>query len=211
MNSVLLGQRIKEARISKKLTQAEVVGTFITRNMLSQIESGIATPSMKTLAFLAQALDMSLSDLLSDTQEDSDTCVPLSSGPDSVRESCDTIPSDEKSASDTSDAKDCLTIEIELTEIRTMYQERRFLALLEKLKELSPQDFLFDEKASYRARAAYEQALILEQEGDLSSALSYSQSAAADFDLGFYANPSRKAESFQLMSNLASKLSRQFG
>ena len=34
------GRRIKEARISKKMTQSEVVGTFITRNMLSQIESG---------------------------------------------------------------------------------------------------------------------------------------------------------------------------
>ena len=41
------GRRIKEARISKKMTQSEVVGTFITRNMLSQIESGAAAPSLK--------------------------------------------------------------------------------------------------------------------------------------------------------------------
>lgn len=46
------GRRIKEARISKKMTQSEVVGTFITRNMLSQIESGAAAPSLKTLEYL---------------------------------------------------------------------------------------------------------------------------------------------------------------
>ena len=49
MSSNELGRRIKEARLAKKLTQAEVVGDFITRNMLSQIESGSALPSVKTL------------------------------------------------------------------------------------------------------------------------------------------------------------------
>ena len=42
MNSEELGKRIKEARLAKKMTQSELVGTFITRNMLSRIESGNA-------------------------------------------------------------------------------------------------------------------------------------------------------------------------
>ncbi len=71
-----MGRRLKEARLSKKLTQAEVVGDFITRNMLSQIESGAATPSMKTLAYLAEQLSMPLSQLL-DTPTSSDAVDEL--------------------------------------------------------------------------------------------------------------------------------------
>ncbi len=58
MNKAEFGKLIKEARIAKKMTQSEVVGTFITRNMLSQIENGVATPSMKTLEYLAGVLDL---------------------------------------------------------------------------------------------------------------------------------------------------------
>lgn len=64
MDTRELGRRLKEARLAKKLTQAEVVGDFITRNMLSQIESGAAMPSMKTLAYLAEQLSIPLSQLL---------------------------------------------------------------------------------------------------------------------------------------------------
>ena len=54
MENNTLGKRIKEARLAKKMTQSEVVGDFITRNMLSQIESGSATPSVKTLEYLCK-------------------------------------------------------------------------------------------------------------------------------------------------------------
>lgn len=70
MNSMELGRRLKEARLAKKMTQSEVVGDFITRNMLSQIESGSATPSMKTLAYLAGVLDIPMERLVSDQDED---------------------------------------------------------------------------------------------------------------------------------------------
>lgn len=59
-----LGRRIKEARLAKKLTQAEVVGDFITRNMLSQIESGAALPSVKTLQYLSKVLEVPMSQLM---------------------------------------------------------------------------------------------------------------------------------------------------
>ena len=64
------GRRIKEARIAKKLTQSEVVGDFITRNMLSQIESGTATPSVKTLEYLAETLDIPIASLMPQGEEE---------------------------------------------------------------------------------------------------------------------------------------------
>ncbi len=57
MRNNTLGERIKEARLEKKLTQKEVSGDFITRNMLSQIENGLAYPSIKTIEYLAKKLD----------------------------------------------------------------------------------------------------------------------------------------------------------
>ncbi len=76
MDAKELGRRLKEARLQKKLTQNEVVGDFITRNMLSQIESGAAMPSMKTLAFLSEQLSIPLSQLL-DTPSASDAVEEL--------------------------------------------------------------------------------------------------------------------------------------
>ncbi|HYE68995.1 MAG TPA: helix-turn-helix transcriptional regulator [Anaerovoracaceae bacterium] len=70
MNSIELGKKIKEARIAKKMTQSEVVGDFITRNMLSQIESGTATPSIKTLEYLSRVLDVPVFELLPDQRDD---------------------------------------------------------------------------------------------------------------------------------------------
>ncbi len=55
-----IGHIIKEARLAKKMTQSQVVGNFITRNMLSQIESGTAVPSIKTLEYLSKKLDISI-------------------------------------------------------------------------------------------------------------------------------------------------------
>ena len=70
MNSVELGKRIKEARIARKMTQSELVGDFITRNMLSRIESGNACPSVKTLEYLANRLELPPGSLM-DNMDDS--------------------------------------------------------------------------------------------------------------------------------------------
>ncbi|MBP1736663.1 MAG: helix-turn-helix protein [Oscillospiraceae bacterium] len=53
-----LGQKIKAARLERGLTQKELVGDYITRNMLSKIENDAATPSVRTLEYLAKALDL---------------------------------------------------------------------------------------------------------------------------------------------------------
>lgn len=72
MDKATLGKRIKEARLAKKMTQAEVVGSFITRNMLSQIESGTATPSVKTLEYLSNVLEVPLAYLMPNQTEDNE-------------------------------------------------------------------------------------------------------------------------------------------
>lgn len=69
MNSEELGKRIKEARLAKKMTQSELVGTFITRNMLSRIESGNACPSVKTLEYLAARLELPPGSLIDNADE----------------------------------------------------------------------------------------------------------------------------------------------
>ena len=59
-----LAQRIRQARLEAGLTQKQICGDTITRNMLSQIENGSATPSLATLQYLARQLGKSVSYLL---------------------------------------------------------------------------------------------------------------------------------------------------
>lgn len=56
-----LGEKIKLARLEAGLSQRQLCGETITRNMLSQIENGSARPSMQTLAVLAARLGKSIS------------------------------------------------------------------------------------------------------------------------------------------------------
>lgn len=65
-----LGQRLRKARIEKGLTQSQVAGERITRNMLSQIENDLASPSVKTLEYLAQKLDVRAGWLLEDEAQE---------------------------------------------------------------------------------------------------------------------------------------------
>lgn len=51
-----LGQRLKQARLEAGMSQRQLCGDVITRNMLSQIENGSARPSMDTLRYLAAQL-----------------------------------------------------------------------------------------------------------------------------------------------------------
>ena len=67
MDNIELGKRLKNARLAKKMTQSEVAGNFITRNMLSLIESGNATPSMKTLEYLSGVLEIPVERLLAES------------------------------------------------------------------------------------------------------------------------------------------------
>lgn len=63
-----LGQKIKAARLERGMTQKQVVGDYITRNMLSKIENDSATPSVRTLEYLARALGLPASYFLAETK-----------------------------------------------------------------------------------------------------------------------------------------------
>ena len=56
-----LGQRIREARLEAGLSQRQLCGDTITRNMLSQIEHDTVQPSVGTLRFLAERLGKQIS------------------------------------------------------------------------------------------------------------------------------------------------------
>ena len=62
-----LGQRIKEARLAAGVSQRQLCGDTITRNMLSRIENGAVRPSMTTLQFLAERLGKPISYFLDET------------------------------------------------------------------------------------------------------------------------------------------------
>ena len=56
-----LAEKLKAARLEAGLSQRQLCGDMITRNMLSQIENGSARPSMGTLQYLAQRLGKPIS------------------------------------------------------------------------------------------------------------------------------------------------------
>lgn len=65
-----LGVKIRTARLAAGLSQRQLCGEEITRNMLSLIENGAAQPSMKTLTLLARRLGKPLSFFLDENAED---------------------------------------------------------------------------------------------------------------------------------------------
>ena len=65
-----IGKKIKELRLQKFMTQSELAGNEITRNMLSRIENGAAQPSLDTLKYLASRLNVSAGYLLAEDGDD---------------------------------------------------------------------------------------------------------------------------------------------
>ena len=61
-----IGKRIRELRISKLMTQADLAGDRITRNMLSCIENGSANPSLSTIVYIAGRLNVPVGFLLAE-------------------------------------------------------------------------------------------------------------------------------------------------
>ena len=65
-----IGEKIKKLRTAKLMTQADLVGTEITRNMLSLIENGSANPSLETVCYIASRLNVSPGFLISDGEDE---------------------------------------------------------------------------------------------------------------------------------------------
>ncbi len=184
MDAHTIGQRIKEALLAKKMTQAEVVGDFITRNMLSQIESGSALPSMKTLAYLSSVLGIPLSVLMA---EEADTSPKKPALP---------LPDHSPGA--------------ELAIMKEWFGAKKYRELVEWLLEPADTDPLYDEKLAFLARASYEQAILCKQAGDLPTAFTFSKRASDYANAGFYANPGLKTDALLLLTGLAEEISKGY-
>ena len=65
-----IGEKIKLIRTSKCITQKQLAGEYITRNMLSRIENGIAVPSVQTMLYLADKLNVPVGFLLAEENEE---------------------------------------------------------------------------------------------------------------------------------------------
>lgn len=65
-----IGKKIKKLRTEKLMTQSELAGGEITRNMLSRIENGAALPSLGTVVYLAYKLGVPAGYLLSEGEEE---------------------------------------------------------------------------------------------------------------------------------------------
>ncbi len=61
-----IGEKIRALRGAKMMTQSELAGSEITRNMLSRIENGAALPSLPTVIYLASRLGVPAGFLLAE-------------------------------------------------------------------------------------------------------------------------------------------------
>ena len=55
-----IGEKIKELRVRRRMTQADLAGDTVSRNMVSLIENGRATPSVQTLEEIAAKYGLKL-------------------------------------------------------------------------------------------------------------------------------------------------------
>lgn len=60
----MLGERIRKLRKQKKMTLEALAGSELTKGMLSLIENNKANPSMESLSYIAERLEVDISDLL---------------------------------------------------------------------------------------------------------------------------------------------------
>ena len=65
-----IGKKIRELRNAKLMTQSELAGDEITRNMLSKIENDAALPSLVTVIYLADKLGVPAGYLIADSDDE---------------------------------------------------------------------------------------------------------------------------------------------
>lgn len=62
--NLLVGKRVKYLRRLRNLTQAQLAEqTNLSVNYISQIETGVASPTLKTLAAIAEVLNVEIKEL----------------------------------------------------------------------------------------------------------------------------------------------------
>lgn len=178
MDNITLGKRIKEARLAKKMTQSEVVGTFITRNMLSQIESGTATPSVKTLEYLSNVLELPLDQLMS-------------------AEANSVESSEEPPESDS---------EIYF-KLKKKFLANNYESVLDIIKDCLLKDHpYYDECCAIYCRCCLQLGNKAFENRDYSQALDWSNKASQYAQNGCYASRDIRTQALMLMNNIADKL-----
>lgn len=65
----MLGERIKQIRKQKQMTQTDVATGIITKSMLSMVENGKATPSVPALQAIARRLQVTVEELMLDSRD----------------------------------------------------------------------------------------------------------------------------------------------
>lgn len=164
-----LGQRIRSARIERGMTQKQLVGDHITRNMLSKIENDSATPSVRTLEYLAHRLELPVSYFMADS------IYSDGSSPDG------------------------------LDEMRKAYIEERYIdciELLEKSREVGTTD----EGYLLRARSALGAAHKALEDGDVTAAKEFADSADYYNKQGIYYSAAVDAEMSLILAECALSL-----
>ena len=81
-----LGVKIRMLRKKQGMTQNELAGDRITRNMLSKIENGEALPSLETLFYIAERLGIAPGFLLSEEEDSFEFEKKLSAMNTKIRE-----------------------------------------------------------------------------------------------------------------------------
>ncbi len=202
MTNAELGRIIKEARIARKMTQSEVVGDFITRNMLSQIENGNAAPSMRTLQYLMDVLDIHINiEEISEYSSDSDTCITKPA----VAESAGIFLSKE----DNSSASGSSALISRLMQYKQFFAEGRYDTICRDIDNIPTDgDNIFhDEYCAIGARSCYEYARQLADCGNACDAVAYADKAAEYARQGIYSNNDILAKSILLSHEQALHLS----
>lgn len=178
MDNITLGRRIKEARLAKKMTQNEVVGTFITRNMLSQIESGSATPSIKTLEYLCKVLEIPVEQLMLPEENPKEISVCLADSPSE-----------------------------KYLELKQDFLQENYEIVFQKIKEfLDDTHPYYDEGCAIYSRSCLKCSLTAFQDGDFHRALDLARWSSQYAQLGCYASRDIRTQALMLMDNIAEHL-----
>lgn len=202
MTNAELGRIIKEARIARKMTQSEVVGDFITRNMLSQIENGNAAPSMRTLQYLMDVLDIHINiEEIPEYSSAPDTCI---ANPATAESAGNFLSQDDNPSASGSSA-----LISRLMQYKQFFSEGRYNTICHDIDNISPDgDNIFhDEYCAIAARSCYEYARQLADSGNARDAVTYADKAAEYASQGIYSNNDILAKSILLSHEQALHLS----
>lgn len=202
MTNAELGRIIKEARIARKMTQSEVVGDFITRNMLSQIENGNAAPSMRTLQYLMDVLDIHINiEEIPEYSSAPDTCI---ANPATAESAGNFLSQDDNPSASGSSA-----LISRLMQYKQFFSEGRYNTICHDIDNIFPDgDNIFhDEYCAIAARSCYEYARQLADSGNARDAVTYADKAAEYASQGIYSNNDILAKSILLSHEQALHLS----